>query len=740
MVASDARSESAQRFAPHTVVCQLGARPRPVFAIHYVGASSTKIVLATAERIEGALESAVQARRDLLLEARRIATLASPNVTRVREVAVRDHDLLIFSDFVDGEKLQHLWTPRGVPLEVALRLLVDALSGAAALHNLRDANQEPLKLAHGELSPATIAFGVDGVARVLHTVGRRAVGARPEPDSVPYMAPEVHLGQDYDARADVFGVGVMLWELLSGERLFGESDAAAVVARVHAGPLPEPAVPEKAAWAKGLVSVAAKALAAAPSDRWPNAGAMAAEIRKAAGLKLAPASAAAAFARSAFGDRVKARRERLERGPQAVPAPAARVATAEPSTDRAASPPVAVPAANEVAPPPRASKLGAAAHSRTPERPAADAPRTPRAPPAAPPAPVVAVARQAAIPAGATKGTAGRPLDVPLKRPPSTPAGEPRGATAKMTPPPLLAPHPAPEAAPAHQSTLRPEPKSPFVAPPAQVNLAESRSVLPSMDDPSPSSAADTLRPIAPAPPDPISEQTIVAAPPAAALLAAAELASESDIVVVADSAPPPSMPPPALGGFAVDPSIVSTAHPPEPGMGPSAPPPVLVESRPPAMTGEQQRSAGLATTERRRRPSRLSQSEIVQRISGADARTKTLVLGSVAALGVIIFGLAGLRLAFRGSQAGGSTPAVSIASANPAQQVPPVKTPPPATPSAAVAPQPAGADARPAPVRAPPKKVPPAAAPVPTSAPAPRATPVHSKPRTKPTFEPNSL
>lgn len=58
--------------------------------------------------------------------------------------------------------------------------------------------------------------------------------------------------------------------------------------------------------------VAAKALAAAPDNRWPTAAALAAEIRKAAGLKLAPASTAAAFARSGIGERVKARRESLD--------------------------------------------------------------------------------------------------------------------------------------------------------------------------------------------------------------------------------------------------------------------------------------------------------------------------------------------------------------------------------------------------------------------------------------------
>src|ERR1035441_1206228 len=101
------------------------------------------------------------------------------------------------------------------------------MSGVAGIHTLRDASQQPMKLAHGELSPATVAIGLDGVARVLHAIARRVPGAHPDPASIGYMAPEVHAGEGYDQRADVFGVGVLLWEVLSGGRLFTETPPVA---------------------------------------------------------------------------------------------------------------------------------------------------------------------------------------------------------------------------------------------------------------------------------------------------------------------------------------------------------------------------------------------------------------------------------------------------------------------------------------------------------------------------------
>jgi serine/threonine-protein kinase len=309
-------------FAPHEIVRRLGTRPNPLYVLRQAGVGiGGKPVLAVAERYAGAAQAGPDG-EDLAHDARRIATLASPNLARVREVLVRGDDLVVIGEFVEGEKLQELWRPDKLPLEIALRVIVDALAGVGALHNLRDAKQQPMKLAHGEVSPATIVLGLDGIARVLHSVSRRVPGVEPEPASRGYLSPEVASGDPYDARADVFSAGVLLWEALSEKPLFTEPDPAANALRVRSGPLPPAKVPEKAAWAKGLVEVAAKALCAEPDARWPTAAVMAAELRKAAGLKLAPASTAAAFARSGFGERVRTRRESLD--VSSPPSPAAR--------------------------------------------------------------------------------------------------------------------------------------------------------------------------------------------------------------------------------------------------------------------------------------------------------------------------------------------------------------------------------------------------------------------------------
>jgi hypothetical protein len=323
-------------FAPYEVIGELGARPLPVFVARQsaVGAGGGQLVVA--ERFAGAAKAGDTAHAGLRREARRLTTLANPNLARIREIGSRGDDLVVFGDFVDGEKLAEMWPASGaampfgaIPLEVALRVLLDVLTGAGALHGLRDTSQQPMKLTHGELSPSTILLGTDGVARILHAVARRAPEVKPEAASVPYLAPEAHAGDGQDARTDVFSLGVLLWEALEGKPLSrAGADAAGI--RVRSAALPAPSAPANAPWAKALVPVAIRALASNPEDRWPTAAAMAGEIRKAAGLKLAAASAAAAFAKGAFGEHSRSRRARWESTSKALRA-AAPVPFAAPS-------------------------------------------------------------------------------------------------------------------------------------------------------------------------------------------------------------------------------------------------------------------------------------------------------------------------------------------------------------------------------------------------------------------------
>jgi hypothetical protein len=252
-----------------------------------------------------------------LANAKRLVPLEHPNVGRVRDAIDGAAAAYVVSDFIDGARWADVvGAGSGLPLDIAVRVLLDALAGLGALHNMRDASRQPLGLVHCGVTSESVLIGLDGVTRVLGTARLRGqvpgFGAH-------YLAPEVLLEDDAaDARADVYSAGVLLWEALSGRPLFTETGASAIVTAVLSGRVPRAEAPAGAPWAAPLVDVAARALSPDPQKRYASAAAMAAELRRIGGVKIVPSIRVAALVRSAFGERIKARREELERGDAGV--------------------------------------------------------------------------------------------------------------------------------------------------------------------------------------------------------------------------------------------------------------------------------------------------------------------------------------------------------------------------------------------------------------------------------------
>jgi len=274
------------------------------------------VVLSQVSRGDGVDDGEIA---DWVRDSQRLATLEHANVARVRDVVVRGDEVIVASEFVDGVRWAELAsgsTP--VPLEIALRIFVDVLSGLGAIHGVRDAKRQPLKLVHGALSTAHVVVGSDGVSRVI-AVSRVRSAARPGHAGNAYLAPEVLLADDAaDARADVYSVGVMLWEALCGRPLFPNTQPSAIVTTLLSGRVPRAEARKEAPWSAPLVDVVARALSVEPDKRFPSASAMAMELKRIAGVKLVPSLRVAALVRAGFGDRIRKRREELERGAPAL--------------------------------------------------------------------------------------------------------------------------------------------------------------------------------------------------------------------------------------------------------------------------------------------------------------------------------------------------------------------------------------------------------------------------------------
>lgn len=300
---------------------ELGSCPTPTWAaLEALPDGRTRIVvLEQASRGEDVDDGEIA---DWVRDSQRLATLEHPSLARVRDVIVRKDDVVVVSDFTDGVRWAELASgPQPVSLEIALRIFVDALSGLSAIHNVRDAKREPLKLVHGGLTAACIVVGLDGVSRVI-AASRLRSAARPLTTGSEYLAPEVLLADDAaDARADVYSIGVMLGEALSGRPLFPNTQPSAILTTLLSGRVPRPEAPKASPWAAPLVDVVSRALAVDPEKRFASASAMAAELRRIAGVKLVPSLRVAALVRAGFGEGIRSRRDELERGETPPPKP-----------------------------------------------------------------------------------------------------------------------------------------------------------------------------------------------------------------------------------------------------------------------------------------------------------------------------------------------------------------------------------------------------------------------------------
>jgi serine/threonine-protein kinase len=218
-------------------------------------------------------------------EARLAARIHHPNVVPTLDVVRSDGELIIVMEYVRGESLARLLRSelsrgRKVPLPIASAILVGALHGLHAAHEATSDRGAPLHIVHRDISPQNILVGVDGVARVIDFGVAKAAGRLQTTregtlkGKMAYMAPEQLMGQDVTRRVDVFAMGVVLWEMLSGRRLFQADSEAALVTVVMAGArVPPghytPGIPPE------LDALVMKALAGDPGGRFESAEAMA---------------------------------------------------------------------------------------------------------------------------------------------------------------------------------------------------------------------------------------------------------------------------------------------------------------------------------------------------------------------------------------------------------------------------------------------------------------------------------
>lgn len=214
-------------------------------------------------------------------EARLAARIQHPNVVSTLDVVALEGEVFLVMEYVQGESLSKLVRAcrrKGelVPARIASSIVAAALHGLHAAHEAKSERGEPLDLVHRDISPQNVLVGVDGVARVLDFgVAKAAMRAQTTRDGqmkgkLSYMAPEQLRAKAVDRRTDVFAAGVVLWEALTGRRLFDGADAGEILTKVLEAEVPQPGqlVPSVP---PALDSIVLRALERDPARRFATA-------------------------------------------------------------------------------------------------------------------------------------------------------------------------------------------------------------------------------------------------------------------------------------------------------------------------------------------------------------------------------------------------------------------------------------------------------------------------------------
>ncbi|MFO0592090.1 MAG: serine/threonine-protein kinase [Polyangiaceae bacterium] len=259
--------------------------------------------------------------REMMVEEARLASLIHhPNVVPVIDIDQTDGRLLLVMDYIEGSSLADVLNAGAEPMPaaIAVRIALDSCAGLHAAHSLSDATGRSLGLVHRDVSPQNILLGTDGVARLTDfgiaktAFGKGRSGVGTLKGKLGYMAPEYIDGQPANASSDVFGLAVVVWEMITGQRLFrGENGHETLRNVMYAeAPLLSDVVRSVT---RDLADVLAQALAKSPKDRFATAKAFGAALELVARRsdQIATQEQVAAYVMRVVGDRVNARRKRI---------------------------------------------------------------------------------------------------------------------------------------------------------------------------------------------------------------------------------------------------------------------------------------------------------------------------------------------------------------------------------------------------------------------------------------------
>ncbi|HEX5747972.1 MAG TPA: protein kinase [Archangium sp.] len=251
----------------------------------------------------------------LFAEARANARLTHPNVVQTFDVGMNDGVAYILMEYVRGPDLKKLMNELrrkglALPLEHALRIVAETAAGLHYAHSYVDPAGVPHPVVHRDVSPHNVLISLDGAIKlsdfgIAKVQGEENTQAGVLKGKISYISPEAAAGRALDARNDVFALGVVLFELLTGTLPFKRDHDAATLNAIVREPAPVPSQ-LKPNIPQDVSDLILRALVKDPARRTPSAAAMREEIEAVMAhhrLNSSPA-AVAQFFKATLGDRL----------------------------------------------------------------------------------------------------------------------------------------------------------------------------------------------------------------------------------------------------------------------------------------------------------------------------------------------------------------------------------------------------------------------------------------------------
>lgn len=233
-------------------------------------------------------------------EARVAARIRHPNVVQTLDVVATGGELFLVMDYVAGESLSRLTRnkPERPTFRIISATMTGVLHGLHAAHEATDEKGRPLGIVHRDVSPQNILVGTDGVPKILDFGVAKATGRIQTTrdgqikGKLAYMPPEQLRGNPVTRACDIYACGVIIWELITGQRLFTADNEGAIVAAVLDADVKAPSVVVARTISRAGITraqqralealdrIVMRALSKDPKDRYPTAREMALELER----------------------------------------------------------------------------------------------------------------------------------------------------------------------------------------------------------------------------------------------------------------------------------------------------------------------------------------------------------------------------------------------------------------------------------------------------------------------------